>query len=295
MNTPALALEWDHQLQSDMDRTIAEALGYVESPALREILVQSTVGGKRVRPLLTVLACAAAGGREQDALPAAAALEILHASSLVHDDIMDRSELRRGAPTVHAKHGTPMAVLAGDALIAVAYRALQNLQTKSLSEIILTFSSCFLALCEGQCADIECPDGTLNDPTQHKWMVERKTARLVEACTRIGALVATADRRVVDVLGKYGLHLGLAYQAMDDLLDATADEAVLGKSVGTDARNGRHTYLTLVYPAADLHSAAQSVVAHHTAEALSALDELPPSEARDRLRDLAHVLLERRS
>lgn len=295
MNDPAHVLDWEHRVRNDIDRTIAEAVGRLDAPRLRDILEQSTAGGKRIRPLLAVLACTAAGGTEHDALPAAAALELLHASSLVHDDIMDNAELRRGAPAVHKKHGISTAILAGDALIAIAYRVLQHTRSDSFKDILGIFSTCFLQMCEGQCADLECSERMLNDSAHHGWMVERKTACLVESCMRIGALIATDDRRIIDALGSYGRHLGFAYQAMDDLLDAIGDESGTGKSVGLDARNGRHTYLTLAYPSTDVHFSAQKVIARHTAEALSALDELLPSEARDRLRDLARMLLDRRS
>jgi geranylgeranyl pyrophosphate synthase len=293
MNDPALALDWELRLRSDVDRTISDALGYVGTRTLREILQNSTSGGKRIRPLLTVLACAAAGGLEDDALPAAASLELLHASSLVHDDIMDDADLRRGMTAVHKQHGVPMAILAGDALIALAYRVLITTKSKASAEILSIFSSCFLDLCEGQCADISFPASTMGESSEHVWMVERKTARLAEACMKIGALVGTTDRSIVDSLGTYGLHLGFAYQAMDDLLDAVGDEAVTGKSTGRDAHNGRETYLTLAYPTLDRFHATRSVIALHTHQALAALDKLSPSEARERLADLARTLRDR--
>jgi len=293
MNDAALVLNWEDRLRRDVDRTITDAIDRLEAPTLRHIIGRSTAGGKRVRPLLAVLACMAAGGREAEALPAAAALELLHASSLIHDDIMDNADMRRGAPAVHKKHGIPVAILAGDALIALAFRILQSTRSRSLPEILATFSTSFLRLCEGQWADIQCSEEMLNDPSQHRWMVERKTATLLEACMRIGALIATDERRVIDALGNYGLHLGLAYQAMDDLLDATGDESGTGKSVGLDVQNGRHTYLTLAYPSTDVVANARTIVAHHTAEALSALGHLPETEARDRLGSLARTLLDR--
>jgi geranylgeranyl diphosphate synthase, type I len=294
MNDPALILNWEHRLRRDVDRTIAAAIARLEAPNLRHIIAGSTAGGKRVRPLLAVLACMAAGGREAEALPAAAAVELLHASSLIHDDIMDNADTRRGGQAVHKKHGIPAAILAGDALIAIAFRVLQNTRSKSLPEILSIFSTSFLQLCEGQWADIECSEEMLNDPSQHRWMVERKTAKLLDACMRIGALIATDEQHVVDALGNYGLHLGLAYQAMDDLLDATGDESGTGKSVGLDQKNGRHTYLTLAYPATDVLANARAIVSHHTAEALSALEHLPETAARDRLAGLARRLLDRR-
>jgi len=295
MNSPVHSVRWNDHLRQSVDRTLAGAIEQIEAPALRDIIEQSTAGGKRIRPLLTILACAAAGGREEDALPAAAALELLHASSLVHDDIMDNALLRRGMPAVHVMHGMPMAILAGDALIALSYRTLQMTKARSTAEILSTFSLCFLQLCEGQCADIRFTntEGVSHDPSHHRWMVERKTARLLEACMRIGALVATDDRRVVDALGNFGLHLGLAYQAMDDLLDATGHESGTGKSVGMDVQNGRQTYLTLACRSSNQFTATWSVVTDHTTEALMALDAVPASIACDRLRDLAHLLLAR--
>ena len=187
MNEPAQTMSWNDRLRDDVDRIITESLGRIEQPALKEMLEHATSGGKRIRPLLTILSCAAVGGNGEDALPAAAALELLHASSLVHDDIMDNALLRRGKPAVHLKHGVPRAILAGDTLIALAYRLLGEARTLDPVGTLATFSNCFIALCEGQCADIESHEGLVTDPSQHRWMVERKTARLAEACTRIGA------------------------------------------------------------------------------------------------------------
>jgi len=295
MHDQALTLNYEDRLRSDIDRTIAGALEHIEHPALKDMLEQATSGGKRIRPLLTMLSCAAVGGRVEDALPAATALELLHVSSLIHDDIMDNALLRRGAPAVHVKHGVPKAILAGDALIALAYRVLGGSRSLNPGGTLSAFSSCFLALCAGQCADIESHDAVLSDVSHHYWMVERKTARLAEACTKIGAMAGTTDDSMIDALGRFGLHLGLAYQATDDLLDAVGDEATTGKSVGRDSENGRVTYLTLAYPHTDRIAATRSTVAHHTDEALRALLELPRTEARDRLQGIAQDLLGRNS
>lgn len=293
MNDAARTLTWEERIRSDVDRTIARALGHLEGASLRGVLEHATTGGKRIRPMLTVLACAAAGGRDEDALPAAAALELLHASSLVHDDIMDDAQLRRGAPAIHVAHGIPKAILAGDALVALAYRVLSEGPSLAPAETLSVFSNCFLSLCEGQCADIDTKESMLYDPSGHHWIVERKTARLAEACMRIGALAATTDRRLIDAAARFGLHLGFAYQATDDLLDAIGNEAVMGKSTGRDAQNGRQTYLTLAYPDTDRIAATRTIIEHHTVQALAALDELPGSEARSRLHILARILLDR--
>jgi len=284
----------ENRLPLEIDRVIMMSVAAIEPAPLREILRQSTSGGKRLRPLLTTLSCAVAGGRESEALEAGAALELLHASSLVHDDIMDQAELRRGMPTVYRRHGVPMAIVAGDALLALAFRLIQRVQSPRKDRILETFTSCFLDLCAGQSADIRPEASSLGDAESHRWMVERKTARLVEACTRIGALLGTDDERRVNALGRFGLSLGLAYQATDDLLDAVGSEQETGKSVGTDLLNGRQTFLTLAYASTDHLAAIRSMVDSCTAGALHALNTLPECPARERLAELALALLERK-
>lgn len=294
MNMTAQQHPVEHSLPLEIDRVIMMSVAAVEPAPLREVLRQSTAGGKRLRPLLTALSCAAAGGRESDALEAGAALELLHASSLVHDDIMDQSDLRRGMPTVYRRHGVPMAIVAGDALLALGFRLIQRVQSPRKDRILETFTTCFLDLCAGQSADILPEASSLSDAESHRWMVERKTARLVEACTRIGALLGTDDDRQVNALSRFGLSLGLAYQATDDLLDAIGSEEETGKSVGTDVLNGRQTFLTLAYASTDHLAAIRSMVDSCTDGALHALNTLPESPARERLTQLALALLERK-
>jgi geranylgeranyl pyrophosphate synthase len=278
-----------------IDRVLEEAVSQVEPASLREILTDAVAGGKRIRPVLTALACKAAGGDDKDAVIAGAALELLHVSSLVHDDIMDHAATRRGKPTVAAQHGTSVAILAGDALVALSFRLVQSVPHARKDEIQESLTSAFLSLCEGQCADICGQPATAGDPYSHYWMVERKTARLLEACTRTGGVLADAPPKTVQALGKFGLSLGLAYQAMDDLLDVigTADET--GKTVGLDAKNGRRTYLSLAGSNMGRAQQIHAMVEGYTNEACAALDILPLSPARARLHELAHGLVHRRS
>lgn len=275
---------------ASVDRVLSDAINQVEPAELRDVLNGAVAGGKRIRPVLTALACAAAGGSEHDTLVAGAAIELLHASSLVHDDIMDAAELRRGNPTVMAHHGVPVAILAGDALVALSFRLIHSLDHPRKTEIQQVLTSAFLGLCEGQYADVTNTTGVYN----HTWMVERKTARLIEACTRIGALIAGASAHQVQALGAFGLSLGLAYQATDDLLDATASVQETGKSVGQDSRNGRMTYLSLAWPDSDRVGSIRALVEAHTTSACEALEALPASPARGRLQALAQHLLDRR-
>jgi geranylgeranyl pyrophosphate synthase len=291
LRTPAL----EESLPRVIDSVLQEAVGQVEPASLREILSEAVTGGKRIRPVLTALACEAAGGDDRDAVVAGAALELLHVSSLVHDDIMDNAATRRGRPTVVAQHGAGVAILAGDALVAVSFRLIQSLSHARKAEVQQTLTSAFLGLCEGQYADIRGEEAVPGDPCSHYWMVERKTARLLEACTRTGALLADAAPKTVQALGQFGLSLGLAYQAMDDLLDVIGTADQTGKTVGLDAKNGRQTYLSLAGDTMDRAQQIHAMVEGYTNEACAALDVVPMSPARSRLHELAHGLVHRRS
>ncbi len=291
MRTPTLEVA----LPLVIDRVLSDAISQVEPASLREILADAVGGGKRIRPVLTALACEAAGGDEHDAVLAGAALELLHVSSLVHDDIMDNAATRRGRPTVVARHGTGVAILAGDALVALSFRLVQSLSHARKAEIEQTLASAFLSLCEGQFADVRAEAGATGDPCSHYWMVERKTARLLEACTRVGAMLADAPPHTVQALGTFGRSLGLAYQAMDDLLDVIGTSDQTGKPVGLDAQNKRRTYLSLAGSSMDRAHQIHAMVEGYTNEACAALDVLPFSPARSRLHELAHSLVHRRS
>lgn len=291
MRTPAL----EESIPLAIDRVLADAISQVEPASLREILADAVEGGKRIRPVLTALACEAAGGEKHDAVIAGAALELLHVSSLVHDDIMDQAPTRRGKPTVVARHGTGVAILAGDALVALSFRLIQSLSHARKTEVEQTLSSAFLSLCEGQFADISGEQGAPGESCAHYWMVERKTARLLEACTRTGAMLADASARTVQALGTFGRSLGLAYQAMDDLLDVIGSPDQTGKPVGLDAQNGRRTYLSLAGASMDRAQQIHAMVEGYTNEACAALDVVPFSPARSRLHELAHSLVHRRS
>ena len=295
MNGTVTQPVWETALPGTIDALIHRSVAGVEPEGLRQLLERAVSGGKRMRPLLTALACEAAGGNEQDTIVAGAALELLHSSSLVHDDIMDMAELRRGIPTIVHGEGVSIAVLAGDALLAIAFRLINSIDTPRRQQIQDVFTSAFLHLCEGQYADVRPSGVAAGTAAAHTWMVERKTAKLVEACATIGGLLATAHPVTVRALATYGRSLGLAYQATDDLLDAIGTHEETGKTVGLDSRNGRRTYLTVAYPEHDETEEIRKLVADYIAAACRALDALPPSSSRDRLVDLALNLIDRRS
>lgn len=279
-----------HRALDDRIQTVVEL---VDAPVLREATRHVLRGGKRVRPLLCMLACAAAGGREWEALDPAAAVELLHTASLVHDDIMDGSDLRRGEATLNATVGTDMAILAGDALVAMAFQVLTRSVLPRKSVLLEEFSTAYLTLCEGQCEDIAPADARHLHRGTHRGTVRKKTAELVGSSMAMGAMVATRRESTIDALRRVGIHLGMAYQAKDDLLEVVGDEQVVGKRLGTDVRNGRRTFLTMACPGPDVQVGVEDLVGQYTRRALEELDSLPPSPAKNELAGLARSLARR--
>jgi geranylgeranyl diphosphate synthase type I len=209
-----------------------------------------SAGGKRLRPYLTVKACEAVGGLAKHAIPFAASLEILHNFTLVHDDVMDNDELRRGKPTVHKKFGEPMAILAGDLLFAKVYQAVLDHAPPHMSsdEVVLALAKmtdAIVLLCEGQALDISYPQAM--DVTEKDYidMIGGKTSALFMACAEVGAIAGQASKAQVAALGRFAWDAGLAFQIVDDLLGITADEEKLGKPVGSDIREGKKTLIMI--------------------------------------------------
>jgi len=202
--------------------------------------------GKRIRPLLCLLACAAAGGDWRQAVPAAAAIEILHNFSLVHDDIQDNSPARRGRSTLWTLWGQPQAINTGDAMFAMAHLALNRLEERGVPPATVVralrrFDETCVELTRGQYADMgfETRDGV--EVAEYVAMIRGKTAVLVSLCAELGALVAGAEESGVRHYADYGLNLGLAFQVQDDILGIWGDEHLTGKSVATDITTRKKT------------------------------------------------------
>ena len=206
-------------------------------------------GGKRLRPYLVLKSCELVGGDAEDAIPFAAALEILHNFTLIHDDIMDNDDLRRGVSTVHARWGLPIGIASGDLLFAKVYEVITTAPTalpcSSIKACIERVTDAALAICEGQVLDISFPH--LSDVSEEDYylMVGRKTASLFKACSEIGAIVGGGSPKEVDLLGSYAWNAGVAFQIVDDYLGATSDEETLGKPVGSDLREGKKTLIII--------------------------------------------------
>ena len=203
------------------------------------------VGGKRMRPVLTLMSAEIFDADYKLALPAALAVEVFHNFSLVHDDIMDDAPLRRGNETVHEKWNINTGILSGDAMLILAYQYFENYNTEVFRDLAKLFSKTALEVCEGQQYDVdfETRDG-VTIPEYLK-MIEYKTAVLVAAAMKMGALVAETSVQNADLIYDFGLNLGLAFQLQDDYLDAFGDPKTFGKQVGGDIIENKKTYLYL--------------------------------------------------
>jgi geranylgeranyl diphosphate synthase type II len=201
--------------------------------------------GKKLRPSLLLLTTEALGGDVEGAIPAAGAIEILHNFTLVHDDIMDNDETRRGRPTVHHKWDANVALLAGDGLVALAYQSLARTPTPHIIEIHKLFTDSILMLCEGQALDKEFETRTAVSMDEYMEMIGKKTGRLIGLCTQMGGVLAGARRHEIEALKVYGESLGIAFQIQDDLFDITSSEKILGKDFGSDIKSRKKTFLLI--------------------------------------------------
>ncbi len=202
-------------------------------------------GGKRVRPILVLLSCEAFGGNINNALDAAIAVEILHNFTLVHDDIMDNANTRRGKQTIHKKWDVNSAILVGDELIGLSYRSLLRAKTSNITGVLQAFTDGVIEVCEGQALDKEfeiSADVSIDD---YKIMIRKKTAELLRTSSVMGAIIGNADKSGIDAISDYSENIGLAFQIQDDLLDVIADEGEFGKKIGGDILERKKTFLYL--------------------------------------------------
>ena len=199
-----------------------------------------------MRPVLTLMAAEIFNADCKEALPAAVAVEVFHNFSLVHDDIMDDAPLRRGKETVHEKWNTNTAILSGDAMLIMAYRYFEAYEPETFRDLAKLFSKTALEVCEGQQWDVDFEER--NDVTVPEYlkMIEYKTAVLVGAAMKMGAIVAKTSPENADLIYDFGRNLGIAFQLQDDYLDAFGDPETFGKQVGGDIIENKKTYLYLM-------------------------------------------------
>lgn len=210
------------------------------------IIYSMSGGGKRIRPTLLLLACEAYGGKVQDVLPAAAAVEMFHNFTLLHDDIMDNAVVRRGKPSVYAKWGENVAILSGDAMMIYSYQLLRrSVEDDKLARIMDIFTPMALQVCEGQQYDMDFETSPKVSVAEYMRMIELKTSVLLAGAAKIGAVLGGASEAECRKIYNYALELGLAFQLQDDLLDSYGTEEELGKKIGGDILEGKKTFLML--------------------------------------------------
>ena len=201
-------------------------------------------GGKRFRPILCLLTCSSFKGDKKNALIASVAIELLHNFTLVHDDIMDRDDLRHGNPTIHSKWNDSIAILSGDAILALALIHLNQL-TKNKNLIIEKFNDALIGVCEGQALDLEFENSDKISEKEYMNMIDKKTGHILGLSAEIGSIVSTDDDIRHDKLKKYGILIGRAFQIQDDLLEVISDQKKMGKSLKSDFLLNKKTYLTI--------------------------------------------------
>ncbi|MBP5499028.1 MAG: polyprenyl synthetase family protein [Muribaculaceae bacterium] len=220
-------------------------LEYPASPAnlYEPIKYTMSLGGKRLRPVLTLMTCEAMGGDIKKALNPALAVEMLHNSTLLHDDVMDNADVRRGKPTVHRKWNENVAIQGGDAMLAIASGMATRVDSDILPEVLGIFSKTALEIFEGQQFDMDFEERDDVSVSEYIDMIRLKTSVLLGCAMKIGALAAHASAADCDAMYHVGESMGLAFQLQDDFLDVWGNEATFGKEIGGDIMNNKKTFL----------------------------------------------------
>jgi farnesyl diphosphate synthase len=282
---------WSSSVQARMETVLAHLLPPADlvPQRLHDAMRYAVLGGgKRVRPLLAFAAGEVAGGAPERVEIAAAAVEIIHAYSLVHDDMpcMDDDSLRRGKPTVHVQYDEATALLVGDALQSQAFQLLARMPGASLEMIgLLAEAAGSRGMAGGQAIDCDAVGKPLSLP-ELEFMHIHKTGALIRASVLLGAQCGVADKAALKALDHYAKQIGLAFQVVDDVLDTEASTATLGKTAGKDAERNKPTYVSLL----GLEEAKRMAARLH-AEALEAL--APLGDGARHLRDLATYIVKR--
>ncbi len=283
-------------------------------------------GGKRLRPLLVILSSMAVSNKKIKPYNASVAVELLHNFTLVHDDIMDNADIRRGRPTLHKLHSLDTAILVGDSLLSVAYEYLLKDCNGTTKEVLKAFTKGLVEVCEGQSMDKDFELKKIVKLEDYIVMIEKKTAAMVEMCCKIGAYLGGGTKEEVNALAKFGKNIGIAFQIQDDLLDISADEKEFGKVVGGDLMEGKKTFLflkafekaknddkkllekvielkgikqnqvrkyKLLYEKLDVLEDSRKEILRYTKKALASLKVLQNEEDRETLTWLANSLIKR--
>ncbi|HVF96693.1 MAG TPA: polyprenyl synthetase family protein [Flavisolibacter sp.] len=283
------------------------------------------LGGKRVRPVMCLMGAELFNEITEDAWNVAAAVELFHNFTLIHDDIMDKAPLRRGMQTVHEKYGENTALLAGDVMLVVAYDYLNNVSTPYLRRILHLFNQTAREVCEGQQLDMDFEKREGVDFASYQHMISLKTSVLLAASLKMGAILGGALERNQNLIYEFGRKLGLAFQVQDDYLDAFGDAAKFGKQIGGDIKANKKTFLLIhaletaspsqkeklrqvletdapskvddvlgIFRECRVDAWAEQIKENYLAEALKHLDDIAVlSKRKEPLRELASYLIQR--
>ena len=309
INNEILKLDWDREpygLYEPIEYTLA-------------------AGGKRVRPQLAMIASQLFGGKDEDVLPAALALEVFHNFTLLHDDVMDKADVRRGRPTVHVKWNENTAILSGDQMLIEAYKLLSGVPADKLPKVLQLFNKMATEICEGQQYDVDFESQEQVTIDDYLKMIRLKTSVLLANALQTGAYIAGADEQAQEALYQFGINIGLAFQIQDDILDVWGDPATFGKAVGGDISCNKKTFVYLeairrlgneakgnelqqwysqvledntekiaavkeIFERLGVRAACEKVVEDYTQKALALLNQLPQNQATEQLRKLADKL-----
>ena len=229
-----------------------------------------SAGGKRIRPVLALMAADAFGDKAHEALVPAIGLETFHNFTLLHDDVMDKSEMRRGRPTVHKKFDENTAILSGDTMLTLATKYISTVSDNLLRNVLDTFNEMAIKVYEGQQLDMDFEKQQQINLDDYLEMIKCKTGVLLGACAKVGALIGGASEKDADKMFEYGLMTGVAFQIQDDWLDTFGDSTTFGKNIGGDINNSKKTYL---YVSAIQHDS-------QTADALRDAFKIPAGDVR---------------
>ncbi|MCF7808429.1 MAG: polyprenyl synthetase family protein [Candidatus Marinimicrobia bacterium] len=219
----------------------AEAPAYLSEPMRYALQAE----GKMLRPMLFLAAVEAVGGNWEDSVETAAALEIFHTFTLVHDDIMDGDDLRRGQPTVHKQFDDERALLAGDTLLLYVYQLLGRSKSDAFPELFQAFTSGAMEVCYGQGWDMQFEQSETVEPEAYEMMIDLKTGALLKLACHMGGIAGGGSQEQIRALSRFGLLLGRAFQMQDDLLELTSSADTMGKSLGSDVLNEKKTWIWL--------------------------------------------------
>lgn len=307
INKEILNLDWDREpcgLYEPIEYTLA-------------------AGGKRVRPQLAMIASQMFDGKDEEVLPAALALEVFHNFTLLHDDVMDKADVRRGRPTVHVKWNENTAILSGDQMLIEAYKLLSGVPADKLPKVLQLFNQMATEICEGQQYDVDFESQEHVTIEEYLKMIRLKTSVLLANALQTGAYIAGADKQAQEALYEFGINIGLAFQIQDDILDVWSDPKTFGKAVGGDISCNKKTFVYLeakkrggeeakrleewysqvledntekiaavkeIFEQLGVRAACEKVVEDYTQKALALLNQLPQNQATEQLRKLAGKL-----